>query len=134
MTLDELRADVVVLACAVSAGVHGALAPAHFAEGAAAGTGFALTAVVLGALALGITRYPAVVVPQAAAAIVFAGSIASYALAVTTGVPFLHPEPEAIDRLALATKAIETIGLVAAVGGLRSPSPATLPEAKGHLT
>ena len=29
--------DVVILACAVSAGIHGALAPAHFAEGVRAG-------------------------------------------------------------------------------------------------
>ena len=29
----NLRRDVVILACAVSAGIHGALAPEHFAEG-----------------------------------------------------------------------------------------------------
>jgi hypothetical protein len=38
MTL--LSRDVVILACAISAGIHGALAPKHFAEGVGAGAGF----------------------------------------------------------------------------------------------
>ena len=44
MTLDELKADVVILACAISAGIHGALAPHHFSEGAGAGFGFVASA------------------------------------------------------------------------------------------
>jgi hypothetical protein len=38
----------------------------------------------------------------------------AYALAVTSGVPVLHPEREPMDGLALATKAIEIVGLIAA--------------------
>ena len=38
----------------------------------------------------------------------------SYALAITTGLPVLHPDPEPVDGLALATKAIEAAGLLAA--------------------
>ena len=45
VTLAELRADVVILACAVSAGIHGALVPEHFAEGTGAGLGFVVAAV-----------------------------------------------------------------------------------------
>ena len=41
--------------------------------------------------------------------------------------PLLHPEPEAIDRLALATKAIEAIGLVAAVSRFRRPASRPIP-------
>jgi hypothetical protein len=96
--------DVVALACAVSAGIHAALAPYHFAEGTAAGLGFAISA----------------------AALVLAGLIGSYALAITVGVPVLHPAPERVDGLALATKAIEAIGLLAAayvVSAAGSPAP-----------
>ena len=58
---------------------------------------------------------PAGALPLAAAALVFAGLLGSYVLATTTGVPVLHPEPEPVDGLALATKAIETVGLVTAL-------------------
>ena len=36
----RLRRDVVILACAISAGIHGALVPDHFDEGDGAGLGF----------------------------------------------------------------------------------------------
>jgi hypothetical protein len=108
-----VRRDVVVLACAVSAGIHGALAPAHFAEGVGAGGGFVAAVVLLTVVAVALTRRPSDAWIAAGAA-VFAGLIASYAAAVTTGLPLLHPEPEAIDGLALATKAVEAAGLVVA--------------------
>ena len=115
----NLRRDVVILACAVSAGIHGALAPAHFAEGTAAGAGFVASAAVLAVLALVLTLRPAGSVPLAGAAIVLAALLGSYALATTTGVPLLHPEPEHLDGLALATKAFEAAGLVTALSLLR---------------
>jgi hypothetical protein len=49
------------------------------------------------------------------AVLAFGGLIASYALAITSGLPLLHPEPEPVDALALATKAIEAAGLAAAL-------------------
>ena len=108
----ELGRDVVILACAISAGIHGALAPAHFAESTAAGLGFAAATVLL-------------------------GLIASYLLAATTGLPVLHPDPEPVDGLALATKAIEAAGLLAALELLRhgrSAATATHLQPKGTLT
>jgi hypothetical protein len=110
--LAELRTDVVVLACAVSAGIHGALVPQHLAEGTGAGLGFLGAAVVLAALAVGLTRFPTSRLLLATTAAVFAGLLASYALAVTSGVPVLHPHPEPVDGLALFTKAIEATGLL----------------------
>jgi len=41
--------------------------------------------------------------------------LVGYALAVTSGMPVLMPEPEPIDGLALATKAVELVGLLAAL-------------------
>ena len=133
MTLGELRTDVVILACAVSAGIHAALVPDHFEESVGAGAGFVAAAVLLALLALFITRQPSQPA-LVAAALVFAGLMVSYALVITTGVPVLHPDVEAVDGLALFTKGIEAIGLVAVVGSIRRPSLIGLPQPKGTLT
>jgi hypothetical protein len=110
-----LARDVVVLACAISAGIHGALVPSHFDESVGAGLGFVGAAVLLAGLVVALTLRPASVLALAGAAAVFAGLLASYALATTTGLPVLHPHAEPVDGLALATKAIEAIGLLAAL-------------------
>ena len=134
MRLADLRADVVIIACAVSAGIHGALAPGHFDEGTGAGLGFVTATGVLAGLAVWLTWRTANPSALAAAAVTFAGLLASYALATTTGVPVLHPDPEPIDGLALATKAIEAVGLLAATSLLWRHVAVTLPQPKGTLT
>jgi hypothetical protein len=131
MTAAELRADVVILACAVSAGIHGALAPEHFDEGLGAGLGFVVATVLLAALAVALTVRPGSNAALAAAAAVFGGLIASYALAVTTGVPVLHPDVEPVEGLALATKAVEVVGLFAAAVALRRPLLTRIPQPRG---
>jgi hypothetical protein len=134
VTLAEVRTDVVILSCAISAGIHGALIADHFEEGTGAGLGFVLATVLLAVLAVVLTHKPTQPAFAAAAA-VFAGLIASYALATTTGFPILHPEPEAVDGLALFTKAVEAAGLILATSVVRSPSlAATLTHPKGTLT
>jgi hypothetical protein len=110
VTFADLRIDVLILVCAVSAGIHGALVPEHFDEGAGAGVGFVVATVLLAALAVALTRAPTQLALVATAA-VLAGLIASYALVITTGFPVLHPDVEAVDGLALFTKAIEGLGL-----------------------
>jgi hypothetical protein len=131
----ELRGDVVILACAISAGIHGALVPGHFDEGTGAGLGFVAATVALAGLVVWLTWRPANASALAAAALTFAGLLASYALATTTGLPVLHPDPEPVDGLALVTKGIEAAGLLAASGLLWRPRvTATLPEPKGRLT
>ncbi len=128
----ELRRDIVILACAISAGIHGALVPDHFAEGTGAGVGFAAATVLLATLVVALTLRPASALAVAGAAAVLATLLASYLFAVTTGLPVLHPQPEPVDGLALATKAIEAVGLLAATTLLWLPSAAvTLPPPKG---
>jgi drug/metabolite transporter (DMT)-like permease len=83
-------ADIVILSCAISAGIHAALVPEHFDEGTGPGVGFVLSAVLLVALAVVLTRRSSPLALAAAAA-VFAGLLAAYALAVTTGLPFSIP-------------------------------------------
>jgi hypothetical protein len=133
----NLRRDIVILACAISAGIHGALAPSHFDEGTGAGVGFVASTVVLAGVAVALTMRPAGRPPLAGAALVLFGLLVSYALAATTGFPVLHPEPEPVDGLALATKAIETVGLVTALSLLRLgtavPHRLLIPP-KGSLT
>ena len=130
----ELRIDLVILTCAISAGIHGALVQDHFEEGTGAGLGFVVATVLLAVLAVVLTRKPSQLALLGTAA-VFAGLIASYVLAITTGVPVLHPDVEAVDGLALFTKAVEAAGVVLAASLLRRPSLAiTLTQPKGTLS
>jgi len=127
--------DVLIVACAVSAGIHAALTPAHLAEGTAAGAGFGLAAVALGCLTVALTRH-ASAWALARATAVLGGLLASYGAAVTTGIPLVLPEPEPIDTLALVTKAVEVVGLLSAAHLLahaRSAVAAAAPlRPKGH--
>lgn len=113
----DVRHDIVVAVCAISAGIHAALVPEHLAESTAAGAGFLVSAVALAVVAVAVARAGSALAP-AAAALLLAGLIAAYALATTTGMPFLQPEPEAVDGLALGTNAIEIVGILAAVGAV----------------
>ena len=123
--MSPLRRDVVILSCAISAGIHGALVPEHLRESAGAGGGFVASTIALAVVAVWLTRSPGPA-PLAAAALVSTGLIVSYALAVTTGFPVLHPEVEPVDGLALFTKAIEAAGVLAAAGLLRRGPRAVL--------
>jgi len=127
------RADALILACAISAGIHAALAPEHFAEeGIPAGVGFVVSAALLAALAVVLTGRPTELA-RAAAALLFAGLIAAYALAVTIGVPVLHPDRESLDGLALATKAVEAAGLALCLPSLGELTLTTF-QPKGSST
>ncbi len=137
MTRRELECDVLIIVCAISAGIHGALVREHFGESRAAGLGFLAATAVLSLLVLALTRGRASTTLLGATAAVLFGLIASYWLAVTTGLPLLHPDPEPVEGLALATKAIEAVGLFAALHLSWHGRPAvalTLPRREGTLT
>jgi hypothetical protein len=119
----DAERDLVVVVCAISAGIHAALTPAHFAEGFGAGLGFLVASVFLAGLVVVLTRR-ARRTELYLATLVLAGLIASYALAITSGLPLLHPDPEPVDGFALATKLVEAAGLVAALDLLRHGRPA----------
>jgi drug/metabolite transporter (DMT)-like permease len=129
----ELERDLVIVACAISAGIHAALTPGHFAEGAGAGLGFLLSAVLLAGLAVALTR-GAGRSGYAATVLTLTGLIVAYVLAITSGMPVLHPEPEPVDGLALGTKAIEVAGLVAAAHLLLQGRSLALIRTEGKLT
>jgi hypothetical protein len=131
-----LERDAVIVACGISAGIHAALTPGHFAEGPGAGLGFLAATVLLAILVVALTRQPSAATLGGAVA-VLTGLLASYAVAITSGLPLLHPEPEPVDGLALFTKAIEAVGLLAASHLLWRERPAvalTLLRPKGTPT
>jgi hypothetical protein len=114
-TLRVVRHELLIVACAVSAGVHAALVPEHLEESTAAGGGFVAATVLLAALAVALTFRPDDRLGAIAAAATFVGLLVSYALATTSGMPLLMPTPEPVDGLALATKGVEVLGLAAAL-------------------
>ena len=128
-----LALDIVILACAVSAGIHGALVAGHYDEGAGAGIAFALATVLLGLSVAVLTRRPSRPALAATAALL-AGLIAAYCLAITTGIPVIHADREAVDGLALFTKAAEALGLVVACSLVVAPSPRRFHSLKGQIT
>jgi len=68
--------DVLIVTCAISAGIHAALTPEHLTEGTGAGAGFLAAAVLLGGLAVALTRRPSAVV-LAGTAVVLSGLLAA---------------------------------------------------------
>lgn len=108
----------MIVACAISAGIHAALAPEHSAESAAMGVAFVTSAAALAVLAVLLT-VDATTEALAAAAGLFAALIVGYVLAITTGLPVLHPNQEPVEGIALFTKAVELAGLIAAVELIR---------------
>ena len=128
---DVLARDLLIVACAVSAGIHAALVPEHLEEGRPAGVAFAVSAALLAAAAVGLTRRVSPALLGATAALLV-GLILSYLLAVTTGVPVLHPTVEPVEGLALFTKAVELVGVAAAVA-LLEPAPILAGRPKGTL-
>ena len=131
----DVERDLVIVACAISAGIHGALVPQHYAEGVAAGAGFAASALLLAFLAVALTRRASAAALAGVCALL-AGLIASYGFAVTTGLPLLHPNAEPVEGLALFTTAVELIGLGAALHLLprrRTAALLSFPRLKGTL-
>jgi CHASE2 domain-containing sensor protein len=137
MTGFMIERNLVMLACAVSAGIHAALTREHFAEGLGPGGGFLAATLLLGVLGLGLAHRPDGCALLVAAALVLIGLIGSYALATTTGIPILHAEVEPVESLAVLTKAVEIGGLLAAAHLLwrsRDAAFAPAPSTKESVT
>ena len=115
MTRAAVEQDVLIASCAISAGIHAALTPEHLREETAAGLGFLVSTVLLGVLCVALTLRPERRVFAGAAGAVLGALVAAYGLAVSVGVPVLHPEAEPADALGLVTKAIELVGLAVAL-------------------
>jgi hypothetical protein len=106
----------VALVAASAAGVHAALVPDHFREGGLRlGGAFALSALLLAAVAVLVAASRVSRWAWLAGAVVLAGVAVAYVLSRSTGIPFLFSQPEQPDRLGLITTGAETIAALAAV-------------------
>jgi hypothetical protein len=109
------RQDVVVVACAISAGVHAALAPEHLREAPLLGIGFLVSVPLLTGVIVALRRYPEQAISATAAAILLAGLIAAYAATRLWHLPGLAETPESLDPIGLATKLVEATGFLLAL-------------------
>src|SRR3954469_2892528 len=99
-----VEVDVIVVGCAVSAGAHAALVPAHLREAVPLGSGFIVAVALLLAVGAALVLQPGSVWSAPAAVPLLAALIAAFAASRTIGIPLLAPEPEPVDAVGLATK------------------------------
>ena len=113
---------LLVVACAASSGLHAALVSTHLGQSKAAGGLFALSALLLIAVAL-VLEYSAGRGAVAAAAVLLVALLAIYVASRLTPVwPLEHAEP--VDAIGAVTKLLEAIGLLLALGLLQTPRTA----------
>ena len=106
----------VAAVCAASSGVHAALVPEHVHEGGPRlGGAFAVSAVLLAAVAVAVRRPQRDRLALPGAALVLAGVAFAYLLSRTAGIPLLITTPEAADPIGTITSAAEVAAALAAV-------------------
>ena len=95
---------MVVGACAVSAGVHGALVPEHLQEAPALGVSFVVASVLLLLAGAVLVMRPDDQRAARLAALLLAGLIACWTVSRVSGIPVLQPQPESVDGVGLMTE------------------------------
>jgi hypothetical protein len=125
---------LLILVCAISAGVHAVLAPAHFEEGPTLGLGFGAAAFALATLAVLLDRRPQSRAAMHTAALVLGGLIVAYAATRTTGLPLLGEHREPPDAVGAGTKLIEAFGLLLAVKSINQLAAVEFAAEKGVLS
>lgn len=108
--------NVLILSCAISAGVHIALAPAHLEESTALGCGFALSAALLITVSLFLAAGGELEGAGArAAAVLLTGLMVAYGVSRTAGLPVGDEGVEPVDVTGVATQLVQATGVVAAL-------------------
>jgi hypothetical protein len=95
--------------------VRTALVAQHLEDEPPMGVAFIAATALLLAVAAAVTYRPRQAGATHAATFLLAALIGAYALNVTAGLPWLSDEPEPVDLIGLATKAVEALGLVFAI-------------------
>ena len=113
-------AILVVLAAAVSAGIHAGLVPEHLGEMPLLGVSFIFATLALLAIGAAVAIRPEAQLPASLAALLFAGLILAYVASRTTGLPVLEPEPEPVDAIGIVTVAVQLVGALAALWLIRT--------------
>ena len=107
--------NVVLVACAASAGVHAGLVPSHLDENLWLGIAFAASVGLLLALTVSLARTGDPRRRAAPAAAVLAALIVAYSLSRTVGLAPLEEHVEPVDAIGLLTQGVQAAGLVAAL-------------------
>jgi hypothetical protein len=115
MNTTAIRIDLLVVAGAVSAGVHAGLAPEHLHEWAPLGASFVAAAVAAAAGVAALVLRPASFWPPRLLGALLAGLVVAYAATRLAALPPLDPDREPLDLLGVCTSAFEAAGVVAAI-------------------
>jgi hypothetical protein len=110
-----LARNVVLVACAASAGVHAGLVPAHLDENLWLGIAFGVSVGLLIALIASLWNAGDPRRPAAPAAAVLAALIVAYSLSRTVGLAPLEEHVEPVDAIGLLTQGVQAAGLIAAL-------------------
>lgn len=112
----------LLVAGAISVGVHAGLAPQHLHEWAPLGAAFVVAAVTGSAAVAALALRPASPWPPRLLGVLFGGLIAAYALTRLFALSPLDPTREPLDLIGTCTGAVEATGLVVALR-LNRPRP-----------
>lgn len=107
---------VLLFACTASAGAHAGLVPAHLSGEPRLGVAFVLAVLVLVAAGAAVAARPGDRRVTAGAGLLLAGLMIAYVATRTTGIPWLDPQPEALDAVGIATNVVEGLGVLVALG------------------
>ena len=109
-----MNRTLLLLAGAVSAGVHAGLAPEHLHEWPPLGAAFVASAAAAALLVAAIVLRPASLWPPRILGALLGGLVVAYALTRLAALPPLDPEREAVDLVGVCTCAVEAAGFLAA--------------------
>lgn len=109
-----LSRNVVLVACAASAGVHAGLVPSHLGENLWLGIAFAASVGLLLALIVSLWSTSDPRRPAASAAAVLAALVVAYSLSRTVGLAPLEEDVEPVDAIGLLTQGVQVAGVIAA--------------------
>jgi uncharacterized membrane protein YgdD (TMEM256/DUF423 family) len=119
---------LLVLAGAVSAGVHAGLAPEHLHEWLPLGASFVAAAAAAALAVAALVLRPASPWPPRALGALLGSLVVAYALTRLAPLPPLDPEREPLDLVGVCTCAVEALGVGVALrlGRPRRPRRLTL--------
>ena len=106
-----MNRTALVLAGAVSAGVHAGLAPEHLHEWPPLGAAFVAAAAAAALFVAAVVLRPASPWPPRVLGALLGGLIVAYALTRLAALPPLDPDRESLDLLGVCTGAIEAAGV-----------------------